>query len=97
MKKAFFIKKHPILTRFRILWNMLTSDQFIFINMTPNPDQKTNRIEPIILNGTPDEFLNVIQAVRLNSIEVVYGDCSQATRIMKTLHPEPFCKQTLAN
>ena len=71
------------LKKLQIIIKMLFSDRFIFIEMVDNPEGTSTNVRPVAFNSTVDEMHNITKEVYTRTIDVVYGDVSQATRIIK--------------
>lgn len=69
--------------KLKIIFKMLSSDRFIFIELVDNPEGTSTNVRPVAFNSTPDELHLVAKEVYTRSLDVVYRDVSQATRIMK--------------
>lgn len=69
--------------KLKIILKMLSSERFIFIEMVDNPEGTSTNVRPVAFNSTPEELHLVTKEVYTRSLDVVYRDVSQATRIMK--------------
>lgn len=69
--------------KLKIIFKMLSSDRFIFIEMVDNSEGTSTNVRPVAFNSTPEELHSVAKEVYTRSLDVVYRDVSQATRIMK--------------
>ena len=80
--------------RLQIIYKMLCSDRFVFIEMVDNLENHSTKVTPIAFNSTVEEMNSVTKEVYTRTIPVVYRDVSFATKIIKQFNSTPL---TLAN
>jgi hypothetical protein len=86
--------KQMFLQKIKLIYKMLTTDRFIFIELEDNLDKTSISVQPIIFNASIKEMGAVAKELHIRTIPVVYKDVSKANQLMKSLNET---KLTLCN
>ena len=72
----------------KLLYRMLMAERFIYIEVNEDKETEVLNIQPVAFNSTIEEMNWITREIHICTTDVVYGDVSQAVKIMKRLHAD---------